>query len=516
MIRGPRPRVVRPAFVALAIVAAVGNACVKKPPAVPAPPLPPPSLAAPSPNLDRLRQALSVSTGLPGVRRATWGIVVHSLSRDERLFELNSRALLTPASVSKIVAAATASESVGWDYCYETTVRSTGPIAKGVLQGDLVVTGTGDPTIEGRSGGSLTAWVAAIRAAGIQRVTGRIVGDDNRLEEPRPALAWAWDDIDGRTGVLFGALNAAENVMSVTVTPAAKAGERAGTAVERYAKGRPLENRVTTGPAKSETSVWAEQRPGDAFLTLTGNISLNAKPTLVTVAAGNPTSWFATILRERLIQSGIDVQGEAVDIDDVKAPVVRTGQPLYVHRSAPLSSVVLPMLKNSVNLYAEAIMRLNATGPGVATMYRAQESVQKRLTTWGIPMDAYQLVDGSGVSRRSVMSAEALVGVLRKMYDPTMRSPFIQALPVAGVDGTLLQRMKKTAAERNVRAKTGTMSNVRSLAGYVTTRDGEQLAFVIMANNFEGTGAEAVDAIDRMAVTLAGFRRGLPGTRDTE
>jgi D-alanyl-D-alanine carboxypeptidase/D-alanyl-D-alanine-endopeptidase (penicillin-binding protein 4) len=286
--------------------------------------------------------------------------------------------------------------------------------------------------------------------------------------------------------------------------------------VERYAKTRPLENRVTTGPAKSETSVWAEQRPGDAFLTLTGNVSLNAKPTLVTVAAGNPTSWFATILRERLIQSGIVVQGDAVDIDDAKTPVARTGQTLYVHRSAPLSTVVLPMLKNSVNLYAEAIMRLNATGAGVATMFRAQESVQKRLTLWGIPPDAYQLVDGSGVSRRSVMSAEALVGVLRRMYDPAMRSPFIQALPVAGVDGTLLQRMRKTAAERNVRAKTGTMSNVRSLAGYATTRDGEHLAFVIMANNFEGTGEEAVTAIDRMAATLAGFRRGLAGTRDSE
>jgi D-alanyl-D-alanine carboxypeptidase/D-alanyl-D-alanine-endopeptidase (penicillin-binding protein 4) len=209
------------------------------------------------------------------------------------------------------------------------------------------------------------------------------------------------------------------------------------------------------------------------------------------------------------------VRGDAVDIDDAKPSVARTGSTIYVNRSAPLSSVVQPMLKNSVNLYAEAIMRLNASGPGVATMFRAQESVQKRLTLWGIPPDAYQLVDGSGVSRRSVISAEALAAVLKRMYDPTMRSPFIQALPVAGIDGTLLQRMRKTAAERNLRAKTGTMSNVRSLAGYVTTRDGEPLAFVIMANNFEGTGDDAVAAIDRMAVTLAGFRRG-DSARDTE
>jgi len=138
------------------------------------------------------------------------------------------------------------------------------------------------------------------------------------------------------------------------------------------------------------------------------------------------------------------------------------------------------------------------------------------LTQWGVPPDAYQLVDGSGVSRRSVVSAEALTAVLRKMYDPAMRSPFIQALPVAGVDGTLLERMRRTPAERNVRAKTGTMSNVRSLAGYVTTHDGERLAFAIISNNFEGTGQDAIKAIDAIAVSLAGFRRGLPSARDTE
>ena len=503
--------------------AALFSGCGKGAPTLPLPPPPAASKAAAStPNLERLRQALTAATALPGVRRATWGIVVHSVDRDERLFELNAQALLTPASAAKIIAAATASEAVGWDYTYETTVRAAGTVANGVLQGDLVVVGTGDPTIEGRTGQSLQTWVTALKAAGIRRVQGRVIGDDNRLEEPRPALAWSWDDIGGPTGVLFGALNAAENLMAVTVTPGIKAGDRAVATVERQAKGRPLETRVITGLAKSETTVWAEQRPGDPFVTIAGSIPASAKPTVLPVAVGNPTLWFANLLRERLIQGGIPVQGDATDIDEAKPAPARSGQTLYVHRSAPLSTIVQPMLKNSVNLYAEAIMRLNAAGAGagtgaaVATMYRAQESVQKRLTQWGVPPDAYQLVDGSGVSRRSVVSAEALTAVLRKMYDPAMRSPFIQALPVAGVDGTLLERMRRTPAERNVRAKTGTMSNVRSLAGYVTTHDGERLAFAIISNNFEGTGQDAIKAIDAIAVSLAGFRRGLPSARDTE
>jgi D-alanyl-D-alanine carboxypeptidase/D-alanyl-D-alanine-endopeptidase (penicillin-binding protein 4) len=434
----------------------------------------------------------------------------------ERLFELNPDALLAPASVAKIVSAATAAEAVGWDYAFETTVRVTGPIVNGTLRGDVVVVGSGDPTIEGRAGQGLQAWVAALKAAGIRRVQGRIIADDTRLGEPRPPLGWAWDDIGFPTGILLGALNIDENRMAVTLTPGASAGAPVTATVEHHATTRPLLNRVSTGAPSSLEMVWPEQRPGEEALTIAGSVPARGKPVQVLVSAGNPTRWFANVLRDRLVQGGIDVQGEAVDIDDAKPAPARTGQTLYVHRSAPLTAIIQPMLKNSVNLYAEAVMRLNAPRTGVATMDGALDSVRRRLGTWGVTPDAEQLVDGSGVSRRSVISAGALVIVLKRMYDPTMRSPFVQALPVAGLDGTLLERMRGTPAERNARAKTGTMSNVRSLAGYVTTRDGEHLAFAIMSNNFEGAGDAAADAIDAMVVRLAAFRREpAPASRNT-
>ena len=121
--------------------------------------------------------------------------------------------------------------------------------------------------------------------------------------------------------------------------------------------------------------------------------------------------------------------------------------------------------------------------------------------------DAAQVLDGSGLSRRDVIAPETLVAVLRRMYDPSDTSPWMTAMPIAGRDGTLSGRMKGTPAENNLRAKTGTMSNVRSLAGYVRTRDGERLAFAILVNNFEGSGAEAVTAMDTIAVRLADFSR---------
>jgi D-alanyl-D-alanine carboxypeptidase/D-alanyl-D-alanine-endopeptidase (penicillin-binding protein 4) len=194
-------------------------------------------------------------------------------------------------------------------------------------------------------------------------------------------------------------------------------------------------------------------------------------------------------------------------VDDVMPrPDLAASTVLYTCRSAPLAAIVQPLLKESINLYAEAVMRLNVPPGSFPTNDAALEGLHTRLTAWGIPADAQQLVDGSGLSRRDVISAEALLTVLRRMHAAN-GSPFVSGLPIAGTDGSLEGRMVRTAAQGNLRAKTGTMSNIRSLAGYVTTRDGEPLAFVIMVNNFEGPGADAIRAIDAIAVKLAEFSR---------
>ncbi len=445
---------------------------------------------------------------MPGVSRASWGIAVQSLDRRERMFALNAGTLLVPASVAKIVTVATAADAVGWAYRYTTTLRAAGPIADGVLRGDLLVVGTGDPSIGGRAGDDLSSWVEALKAAGIRRIEGRVVGDDDLVDEPRPQLAWAWDDLGYTTGALFGALNLAENRTSVTIAPGPAAGAPALVTVDPRLAFRVVTNRVTTGAAGSSQLVWPEQRPGDPSLTVAGSIPGSAPPAVLSVAVGNPTLWFASALKGRLIRDGIEVTGEAVDIVDVvPAPVRDTATVIHTHRSRTLGEIAQPLLKDSINLYAEALMRLNAA-PGVfPTNDAALEGLRRRLDVWGIPNTSYQLVDGSGLSRRDAISADAVLSVLERMADPTAKSPFVTGLPFAGVDGSLATRMRGTLAEKNVRAKTGTMSNIRTLAGYVSTRDGEHLAFVILINNFEGTGANANDALDAIAVRLASFSR---------
>jgi serine-type D-Ala-D-Ala carboxypeptidase/endopeptidase (penicillin-binding protein 4) len=461
--------------------------------------------------VERLRQDLTAYTRLQGVRRGSWGIVVHSLSRDERLVELNPESLLIPASAVKLISAASAAEAVGWDYRFTTTLRATGPIVNGVLRGDLIVVGSGDPSIGGRGGDPLADLVAPLQARGVTRIEGRIIGDDDALEEPRPALAWAWDDLGYATGAIFGALNLNENRMTVSVSAGATEGGPTTVRAGPEATHRPLANHVVTGPRSSAVRLWPEQRPGEELLTIAGSIPAGSRPVMLTVSAGNPTLWFASAFRHLLMQTGIDVTGGAYDVDSLEPqPDTASATVLFTYTSPPLRTLVQPLLKDSVNLYGEAFLRLNAAPGVLPTNDAALEGLAPRLAAWGLPDDARQIVDGSGLSRRNLISPDALLRLLQQMYDPTGRSPFMAGLPVAAVDGTLASRLRGTAAAGTVRAKTGTMTTVRALAGYATTRDGEPLAFAILLNNFEGTGASATQAVDAITTRLANFTRTPP------
>ncbi|HEX5109494.1 MAG TPA: D-alanyl-D-alanine carboxypeptidase/D-alanyl-D-alanine-endopeptidase [Vicinamibacterales bacterium] len=478
---------------------------------------PVPSTPATLDPVSQLRHAIEAATHLRGVEQGIWGIVVDSLDRGNRLFELNPRTLLVPASAAKLVSVASAVDAVGWNYQFQTSLGVNGVVVDveagerselGILKGDLLIRGSGDPSIGGRGGEDLSAWVEAIKARGIRRIDGRVIGDDDALEEPRPALAWAWDDLGYTTGALFGALNYAENRTTVTVAPASMAGQPALLTGEPFTVGRPVINRVITGAAGSIQQLWPEQRPGEPGVSIAGSIPAGARPASLAIAVGNPTLWFASVLRARLIAAGIPVTGPAADIDELDAPLDTSEfVVIHVHRSKPLAEIVKPLLKESINLYAEAVMRLNTPPDAFPSNDAALLGLRQRLSSWGLAAAGQQLVDGSGLSRRDVMNTDTLVAVLRRMHDASGSSPWMTALPVAGVDGSLETRMRGTAAENNLRAKTGTMSNVRSLAGYVTTRDGERLAFATIVNNFEGTGADANQAIDAIAVRLAMFSR---------
>ena len=486
------------------VVALLGAGCAKAPPVTPT--------AAPVPLVDpvtRLRQDFDALIDRPGHLHGTWGIVVESLTGNDRLYERNPRTLMVPASTMKLVAVATAADAVGWDYRFKTRFFTTGGIADGVLHGDLLIVGNGDPSLLGPPHTELERpWLRVLRDKGITRVEGRVIGDDDDVEEPRPGFAWSWEDMGYAYGAIPGALNVGENVATLTVSPGNAEG--LPTIIEMSPSAPEIEvvNHTTTSTPGTQRSVWPELRPGDAALSIHGTVPADGAPMTVAAAVGNPTVWFARVVRNDLLVAGIDVTGPAVDIDDVVVkPNQETAVLLHTHQSVPLSEIAKPLLKDSINLYAESVLRLATGREGVRTTGAALDATRLRLEGWGIPKDGIQIVDGSGLSRRNVVAAETLVSILKRFHDPAGTSPWMQAFPVAGRDGSLENRMKGTPAEGIAIAKTGTMSNIRAIAGYVKTADGEPLAFAIIANNFEGPGTGVTATIDALVVRLATFTR---------
>ena len=453
--------------------------------------------------LGGLRQELAALLDEAG-SQASWSVAVQSLSSNERLFVRDAQRLLVPGSTIKLMTAVTAAEAVGWDYTFTTQADITGPVTDGVLQGDLLLRGSGDPALHGRGGTELVpALAAALRARGIGRIAGRVIGDDSLVEDARPGLAWSWDDLGTRTGTLAGALNIDENVMRITVAPGATTGVAARVSGPAEASDLPITASAITTGAGTPSSVWPEARPGQVGLVIAGAIASDSPPLVVTAAVGNPTRWFAGVVRTRLIATGIAVDGAAVDGDDI-GPLPASVTPLLTHRSHTLAEVIRPMLKDSINMYAEAVLKL-ATGPaGVRDTGAALSAERGYLDGWGLDTRAIRLADGSGLSRWNVVSADTLVGLLVRQQ---AMAPFVDALPIAGRDGTLAGRMVGTPAAGNARAKSGSMTHVRSLAGYVTTADGERLAFAVIANNTGLTGPMLDGVIDRLVARLAAFRR---------
>jgi D-alanyl-D-alanine carboxypeptidase/D-alanyl-D-alanine-endopeptidase (penicillin-binding protein 4) len=424
------------------------------------------------------------------------------------VFELNQDALLVPGSVAKLITLGAAVEAVGWDYRFETTLAGAGAIADGVLIGDLIIRGNGDPTIGGRGGEGLSTWIDSLRMRGITHISGRVIGDDDGTEEPLPPFAWSWDDLGYPYGALPGALNFGENQAEVTLVPGPRPGSPAALHMTVDHRELSINNSVVTGLPDSPAALQSILQPGGLGLQVLGTLPAGGRPQTFAVAVGNPTLWFATMLKQRLNENGITVDGPPVDIDNLAgSPNAGPVALLHAHRSPPLAAIAESMMKDSLNLYAETVLWLNTGPAGMRATDAALDALRARLDTWGLTANDHQLVDGSGLSRRSTLTAHALVTALARFYDPAGRSPWMQALPVAGRDGTLESRLVGTPAEGNLTAKTGSMSNIQSLAGYVRTRDGEPLAFAILVNNFEGPGSAATAAIDRIAVALADFSR---------
>jgi D-alanyl-D-alanine carboxypeptidase/D-alanyl-D-alanine-endopeptidase (penicillin-binding protein 4) len=449
---------------------------------------------------------------------AQWAVDVRSLDTRESLFQLNAGKLMMPASNMKIVTLAAAAETLGWDARFTTQLETSGTIARGVLDGDLIVRGGGDPTLnarEGRAASVFDEWAAALKAAGIEEISGRVIGDDQAFDDEGIGGGWAWDYLQYGYAAPVGALQYNEDIAELSVTPGAAQGD---PAIVRIAAGSglTLRNRAVTGAAGSREDVDYRRHLDRPILEVSGSIPLGSAPLTRGVAVINPTLFFAQSLKDALIARGIRVRGEAADFDDVAGSIAASDGAAGADRrtiaatpSPPLREIATVLMKASQNLYAESLLKAaGAARGGLGTTAAGRAVVRSAFAAWGIPDDSVVLADGSGLSRYNYVTAAALTAVLERMYtDPKHRDAFVASLPIAGKDGTVASRMRRTRAEGNAAAKTGSIANVRALSGYVRTRDGETLVFSILANDFVVPAATVNWIADLAVEILANFTR---------
>ncbi len=463
------------------------------------------------PGVPALQRDLDRIFGAPVLDRTLWGVVVESTAGDP-LYRLNPDKLVMPASNMKILTLAASAERLGWDYTFETRLYATGPIERGVLRGDLVVVGSGDPTISSRGGDPrrvFTEWASRLKAAGIAVIEGRIVGDDHAFDAEGLGRGWAWDDLAEGYAAKVSALEYNEDLVSVAIRPGAAVGAPASIEVRPGGNGLAIENAVTTSATGERANVDTFRLPGSGRLRLTGTVPLGSGETTLTASVDAPAQFFVQELHDTLVGQGLSIRSApALWSQSASPPVPNPGRLLFTHRSPPLSDIAVVLMKVSQNLYAETLLRALGTRTGNGSARAGQDVVRQVLTGWGIPTDAYVLADGSGLSRYNYVTADTTATVLRRMAtDPRHAAAFEAALPIVGKDGTVARRMKGTPAENNAKAKTGSIANVRALSGYVTAKDGERLIFSIIANNFN-VPAQTIDAaVDAAVVRLAEFAR---------
>jgi len=468
----------------------------------------------PRPGVKALKADLASYYQDPAFQNAVWGVLIKSLATGETLFSLNPGTFLMPASNMKVVTMAAAAEKLGWDYRFTTTVVATGPVQGGVLKGDLVVVGSGDPSLGGRpteGPAVLERWADEIGAKGITRIDGRIIGHDNAFDDEGLGQGWSWDYLAYGYATPIGGLDFNENIVRLSVTPGPAAGAPAVVTATPEAGGLEIDSAVVTAEPGGELDITVTRRPGSRRLGVRGTVPVGRANATQTVSVENPTEFLVGEFRRALVARGIEVAGAAVDVDTLPAPPdLARAETLVSYTSPPLSEIGKVLLKVSQNLYADTLLKAigRPADGGPATTKEGRRVLREILQGWGIAPDRYLQADGSGLSRYNYLTADVLVAVLTRMYaDNRHIEPFINALPVAGVDGTIAGRMKDTVAQGNARAKTGSIAHARALSGYVTSAEGEPLVFSMIVNNFNVPQSQADAVIDRAVVRLAGFRR---------
>jgi D-alanyl-D-alanine carboxypeptidase/D-alanyl-D-alanine-endopeptidase (penicillin-binding protein 4) len=467
-------------------------------------------------------------------RSAFWGIQIVDLASGKTLYEQNADRFFIPASNTKLFTTALALTRLGPDFTFQTRVMAgQPPDAEGRIAGGVRLVGGGDPNLSARAvpyrpgpvtGNPLAALedlAGQVAARGVKRIDGGIVGDDTwYLWEPY-ATGWAIDDPRSDDGPPISALTINDNTFTLGVHPGAAVGEMAALSLNPPVEFYRLDNRIRTVPAGSDRRLHFERVPGSPDVRLWGAIPLHDHGQDVLLGIEDPALYAAMALGELLEQRGITVTGQAAarhqyahDVAELApaptpAPAQNPAAPpgaaieLARHTSAPFLEDLRITDKVSQNLHAELALRAVARARrNLGSFEAGWEELKTFLDEAGIDPGAYNLLDGSGLSRLNLVTPSAVVKLLGYMFNSPARGNWISLLPVGGQDGTLSARFADTPAAGRIHAKTGSLSHVSALSGYVQRLDGRWIAFSVLVNNYNGSAADVRAIMDRLCALI--------------
>jgi len=455
----------------------------------------------------------------PAARSAFWGIQMVDLASGKTLYEQNPGHFFMPASNTKLFTTALALTRLGPDFTFSTRIVADGPPdADGRIPGSLRLIGGGDPNLSARAvpyrPGPITGDPMAaiedladqVAARGVKRVGGGIVGDDTWYVWEPYAAGWSIDDPRSDDGPPVSALTINDNAFTLSIHPGAAVGDPAALSLNPPLEYYRFDNQVRTVAAGGQRRIHFERIPDSRDARLWGSIPLGDRGQDLTLGIEDPALYAAMALRQALEQRGIAVDGGVSARhqypEDPQAGMSvppDAGMELAVRVSAPLLEDLRITDKVSQNLHAELALRAVARARRNSGSFESgREERQAFLEEAGIDSGAYNLLDGSGLSRLDLVTPAAVVKLLRYMYAGPARDNWISLLPVAARDGTLSSRFADTPAAGRVHAKTGSLSHVSALSGYLQRIDGRWVAFSILVNNYNSSTAEIRGVMDQI------------------
>ena len=463
-------------------------------------------------NLTELRRELSEHVSQSKFSAAMWGIKVVSLDSGATLFETNAHKLLKPASNAKTFTGALALDVLGPEYRIRTSLLAKSAPARGTLKDDLLVYGRGDPTFAARFQDNsytnlLGRVVEAVRQAGIKRIDGDLVGDDTFFTGPPYGSNWTWDDLQYYYGAEVSALTYQDNVIDLFLKPSST-GRPCELTLKPETAYLEFVNRTRTGATNVRPSIDVIRPLAERRAFITGTLPRDHGTLVDAVTVPKPALWFVTSLREALEAEGIRVTGK---LRTRSWPEPKTNpadfRELAYAESLPMAEILAKMLKPSQNLYAQLLLlQVGSQSKSPARTTEGAGLAELRAFSRRATIDPNEVLldEGSGLSRSALVTPDALVSLHRYMWTHSHAAIYRESLPAPG-EGTLRNRFKDLSSGK-LRAKTGTISYVNTLSGYLQTAANEQLAFAIMLNAYDNnssvTSRQEIDTIVRLLTRL--------------